>query len=276
VGGDEHLASGRGLVERCRASKQEFLGLGLHGFTKHGFVDTLARAVESHTRLTVSYLNPYYAIEASRDPKLRGYMQRFDVFQADGWGIVYGARLAGIRLPERVAIEDFERPFFSYLERAAASIFLFGAEPGMAERTAGTLLHNYPNLEIAGCLHGWWDALVGHPGWFEPEDNDRIIKTINDSGADVLLVSLPTPLQQIWVLDNAEQLRPFVLMTVGAYFDHLAEGLDWYPKTLDRLHLDFLYRIYRDPRRLSGRYFFGAIDYSRLVIDEVRAKRFRR
>lgn len=276
MNGDEHSTPDRDLVEWCHASKQEFLGLGLHGFTKRGLVDTLARAVESHTRLTVSYLNPYYAIEASRDPTLRGYMRRFDVFQADGWGIVYGARLAGIRLPERVAIEDFERPFFSYLERAAASIFLFGAKPGMAERTAGTLLRDYPNLLIAGCLHGWWDALVGHPGWFEREDNDRIIKTINDSGADVLLVSLPTPLQQTWVLDNAEQLKPSVLMTVGAYFDHLAEGLDWYPKTLDRLHLDFLYRIYREPGRLWRRYFFGAIGYGRLVIEEIRAKRFRR
>ena len=252
------------------------MGLGLHGFTQRGFVDTLARAIESRTRLTISYLNPYYAIEASRDPKLHSYMRRFDLFQADGWGIVYGARLAGLRLPERVAIEDFERPFFSYLERSAASVFLFGAEPGVAARTAGTLLHNYPNLEIAGCLHGWWDALAGHPGWFEAEDNDAIIKTINESGADVLLVSLPTPLQQTWVLDNAERLRPYVLMTVGAYFDHLAEDLDWYPRILDRLHLDFLYRIYRDPRRLWGRYLFGAIEYGRLVVDEVRAKRSRR
>jgi N-acetylglucosaminyldiphosphoundecaprenol N-acetyl-beta-D-mannosaminyltransferase len=276
VAGDEHAASGRDLAEQCRASKQEFLGLGLHGFTKRAFVDTLARAVENHTRLTVSYLNPYYAVEASRNPKLRGYMQRFDVFQADGWGIVYGARLAGIRVPERVAIEDFERPFFSSLERAGASIFLFGAEPGMAERTAATLLRDYPHLLIAGCLHGWWDALAGHSGWFDSEDNDRIIETINGSGADVLLVSLPTPLQQTWVLDNAEKLRPSILMTVGAYFDHLAEGLDWYPKTLDRFHLDFLYRIYRDPGRLWRRYLFGAIAYGRLVMDEIRARRFRR
>jgi N-acetylglucosaminyldiphosphoundecaprenol N-acetyl-beta-D-mannosaminyltransferase len=57
-------------------------------------------------------------------------------------------------------------------------------------------------------------------------------------------------------------------MTVGAYFDHLAERLDWYPRWMDRARLDWLYRVAREPRRLWRRYSFGSADFARLVVAE--------
>jgi N-acetylglucosaminyldiphosphoundecaprenol N-acetyl-beta-D-mannosaminyltransferase len=259
----------------CRERKRPFLGIGLHGFTRRSFVETLESALARGERLTVTYVNPYYAIEASRDPRLRRLIDRFDIVQADGWGIVYGARLAGVRLPERVAIEDVERPLFRMLTERRARVFLFGAAPTVADAAARTIAAAFPTLSIVGTLHGWWDAERGHPGWFEESDDETIVRTIAASGADVVLVSLPTPLQQEWVVAHASRLGASVVMTVGAYFDHLAEGLDWYPRLLDRAHLDFLYRLYREPSRLWRRYLFGAFTYARLVTDEVRGSRGR-
>ena len=257
------------LARWCREGKKPFLGVGLNCFTRRSFVSTMTAAIDRREPLTVSFLNPYYAIEASRDPSLRDVMDRFDILQPDGWGVVYGARLAGRTVPERVAIEDIERPLFQAFAERGAGVFLFGAEPGMAERSAATLQESFPGLRIVGTMHGWWDAQRGHPGWFEDADSKMFVDQIRDSGADVVLVGLPTPLQQRWVIEHAEGLGATIVMTVGAYFDHLAEGLDWYPRHLDRLHLDFAYRMFREPARLWRRYLFGTFTFSRLVLQEV-------
>jgi N-acetylglucosaminyldiphosphoundecaprenol N-acetyl-beta-D-mannosaminyltransferase len=245
-----------------------FLGVDVSVVDQRAVVDRIGDALRDRELLRISFLNPFYARRAARDADLRHLMNSFDLLPADGWGIILGARLLGARLPERVAIEDFERPLFDLLSREHRRVFLFGSEPGMAEQAAETLRRTYPDLVVAGVLHGWWDAQRGHPGRFDEVDNDAIIRSINDSGADMLFVGLPTPLQQRWVIENAAALSAPVIMTVGAYFDHLAERLDWYPRWMDRARLDWLYRVAREPRRLWRRYSFGSVDFGRLVLAE--------
>ena len=103
----------------------------------------MTAAIDRREPFTVSFLNPYYVIEASRDPSLRDFMHRSDVLQADGWGVVYGARLAGRTVPERVAIEDIEWPLFQAFAERGAGVFLFGA----GARYGGTV-----GSDLAGVL----------------------------------------------------------------------------------------------------------------------------
>jgi N-acetylglucosaminyldiphosphoundecaprenol N-acetyl-beta-D-mannosaminyltransferase len=259
-----------GNAEGCRRAKSRrpFLGLHLNTFTQDEFLAAIERALKDREPLRISFLNPFYARVAAKDARLRASMNSFDVLQADGWGVIVGARLRGVRIRERVAIEDFERPFFEHLAREGSGLFLFGSEPGMAEKAAATLVQGFPGLRIVGTQHGWLDVDRGHPGTFHVEDERAVVEAVNASGADVLLVGLPTPLQQDFVVTNGPRLDAPVVMTVGAYFDHLAERLDWYPRWMDRLRLDWLYRLYREPARLRKRYTVGMLQYGWCVLRE--------
>jgi N-acetylglucosaminyldiphosphoundecaprenol N-acetyl-beta-D-mannosaminyltransferase len=262
------------LHERCAASRRPLFGLDITTFDRPGFMTLLRESLDQRIRLDVAWLNPYYVQRASRDAELHGLLGRFDVLQPDGWGVVYAARLAKIPVAERLAIEDIERELFAEMARRGQSVYVFGCEPGMAERAAATLSGAFPGLVVAGTDHGWYDRLAGHPGRYSDADDDAIIERINAARPDLLLVSLPTPLQQRWIIGNQERLDVTITMAAGAYVDHLAEGLDYYPRWMERLRLDFFYRLAREPRRLLHRYTIGMVGYLRLVAGEaVRSRR---
>ena len=245
-------------------------------FTRAELLDLISSSLAGRIRLDVAWLNPYYVQVASRSAELRDLLNRYDVLQPDGWGVVAAARLAKIPVEERLAIEDIERDVFGRMAGLRQRVYLFGAEPGMAEQAAATLATTFPGLEIAGTDHGWYDALAGHPGRYRDDDNDRIVARINEANADLLLVSLPTPFQQQWTMGNRDRLDVPATMLVGAYFDHLAEGVDWYPRWMDRLRLGWLYRLAREPRRLLYRYTIGMAHFGWLVLREVYAARWPR
>lgn len=262
---------------RDARTDRPWAGVRLSLFDRNRLADLLLRAVETRTELMVTYLNPFYARETAADPTLAEIVDGFDVVQPDGWGVVYGARLAGIDVPERAAIEDIERELFRPLAARGTGVFLFGSEPGIAEQAGRTLEREFPGLRVVGVQHGWLDVEAGHPGTLSEEDAQGVARDVASSGAEVVMVGLPLPLQHEWAARYGSGLGPPVVMTVGAYFDKLAEGIDWYPRWMLRLRLGWIYRVYREPRRLLKRYTVGSVSFGRLVAREtLRARRRRR
>ncbi len=265
----------RSTVRRERAART-WAGVWLTPVDRATFVDVVLRAVRDGDPLRVTFLNPYYARRTAADADLAAAINDFDIVQPDGWGVVYGARLAGIDVPERVAIEDVERPLFDAMARDHSTVHLFGSAPGVADRAAANLTDWFPGLRIAGVHHGWLDVEAGHPGHFDEADARRVAGDIAASGADLVLVGLPTPLQQEFVQKWSPVLGDRVVMTVGAYLDKLAEDLDWYPRWMERARLGWAYRVVREPRRLLGRYTVGAVAFAVLVATEAVRHRRRR
>jgi N-acetylglucosaminyldiphosphoundecaprenol N-acetyl-beta-D-mannosaminyltransferase len=257
-------ASSLDTARRLRSGAR-WAGVRLSTFSRQEFVHVVLTAVDERTPLLVTFLNPFYARATDQDAELARIVDEYDIVQPDGWGVVYGARLAGVRTKERVAIEDVERPLFAALAQRHARLYLFGSEPGIAESAARLLTKEFPGLEIAGTQHGWLDVERGHPGRLDDADARRVAADIAASRADLVMVGLPTPMQQQWTREFGGGTGAPVVMTVGAYFDKLAEGLDWYPRWMERMRLGWIYRVYREPRRLLSRYTVGSVTFGRLV-----------
>jgi N-acetylglucosaminyldiphosphoundecaprenol N-acetyl-beta-D-mannosaminyltransferase len=73
-------------------------------------------------------------------------------------------------------------------------------------------------------------------------------------------------MQQTWVWEVADRLDVPVIITGGSYLDHLAEGVDWYPRWMEKMRLNWAYRLYRDPRRLWKRYSLDFMAYGGMVL----------
>jgi N-acetylglucosaminyldiphosphoundecaprenol N-acetyl-beta-D-mannosaminyltransferase len=246
--------------------KHDFLGISLSCQPDEEFVETVREAVATRTRLTVSFVNSEYVLQAHRTAGLMEKINRFDVVLPDGWTVVYGGRALGLPVPNRQANDDICPSLFALSAEHGFSNFLFGCSEGTPERAAATLRSAYPGLPVAGTLHGHWDVLRGHPGRYDAADLDMMVETINASGADILHVSLPTPMQQNWVWETADRLDVPVIITAGAYLDHLAERVDWYPRWANRARLSWAYRLSREPGRLWKRYALGYPAYGRMVL----------
>lgn len=159
----------------------------------------------------------------------------------DGVGLLWAAKQRGHPLPERVTGSDGV-PIIA--ERAAQQgwrVYLLGAAEGIAERAAAVLCQRYPGLQIAG-------TFSGSPA---PEAEDALVERINASDADILFVAYGAPTQDKWIARNLPRLRVHVAMGVGGSFDFIAGIIPRAPQWMRRAGLEWLYRLYLQPRRIG-------------------------
>ena len=256
-----------------RAQKRDFLGLGLSCMPDEEFLKAVREAVWTRSRLAVSFVNPDYVRKSHHTPGLPEKINRFDIVLPDGWGVVLGARWLGHPVIGRQGNDDICPKVFATSADHRFSNFLFGCSEGTPERAAKNLGDTFPGLPIAGALHGYWDVARGHPGRYDEADVDMMVETINASNADILHVSIPTPMQQNWVWEVADRLNVPVIITGGSYLDHLAERVYWYPRWVNKTRLGWAYRLSREPGRLWKRYSLDLMAYGRMVLKAKKTKR---
>ena len=227
-----------------------------------------AAAVKERAKLTVTFANPDYVLKAQHDPALRDLMNGFDLTLPDGWGVVLAAKVFGRPVPGRMANDDLTDDLFGQPAEHGWRVFLFGNAPGVAEDAAENVQKWYPGLRIAGTLHGHW---ADERGRIPAETAERLVAEINDASPDILHVGLGTPLQQRFVAEYRDRLTAPVVITCGAYFEHLAERRDYYPALVLKLRIGFLYRLAREPRRLWRRYTIELGSYlGRVIVHRIR------
>jgi N-acetylglucosaminyldiphosphoundecaprenol N-acetyl-beta-D-mannosaminyltransferase len=201
-----------------------------------------------------SYVNAHCARLAARDPAYRDALGRADVVYADGIGVVWASRALGGACPERINVGPAE--LGDILDRAAdrrAPVFVLGGAPGIAEEVARRQRARRPDLAIAGTHHGYF------------EDGEAVVGAINASGADLVLVGLGPPEQELWVARYLDDLRVRACWCVGGLLDQVAGAVPHAPDWVRRNHVQWLYRLAVEPRRLWRRYLLGNPDFIALV-----------
>ncbi|MGI5940498.1 MAG: WecB/TagA/CpsF family glycosyltransferase [Thermoleophilia bacterium] len=206
-------------------------------------------APRTGTRLVVSF-NPELVMRAQRDPQAAEALLTADLCYPDGVGAVWAAGRQGARLssegqcgpaspPERVAGVDLAQ---RVLESAAAkglSIFFLGAAPGVAEEAARRQAERCPGLRVAGTHHGYFTA---------SEEGD-VVDLVRESAADILLVALGAPRQEILLHKYRDVWGAAVGLGVGGSFDVWAGIVERAPSWTQKAKIEWLYRLVTDPRR---------------------------
>jgi N-acetylglucosaminyldiphosphoundecaprenol N-acetyl-beta-D-mannosaminyltransferase len=125
---------------------------------------------------------------------------------------------------------------------ANSPIFLLGAAPGVAEKTAEILMSRSPLLRVVGT-----DA-----GWSSDDDAARIIAKINECKPHLLLVAFGAPKQDEWIAKYLPQIPSVkVAMGIGGTFDFIAGTQTRAPKIMRKFGLEWLYRLVREPKRFK-------------------------
>lgn len=250
----------------------DVLGVQVSALHLDDLLGDIDHALATRSRLRLTFANPNYVMAARRDSKLRYRINSFDHVLTDGWGVMLAARLLGGRIPVRLANDDLVQPLFRLLAQKGARMFLLGSAPGVAKTAARRLTHRFHGLRVAGTMHGYPSAAQATPGHFPRAAFEQMAEAVDATRPDFLVVGLATPIQQQFVIDYLEEVDVPVVMTGGAWIDHLAERIDYYPALVNKLRLCWAYRWAREPRRLTRRYTVELAAFGHQVLKQRRSQ----
>ena len=181
------------------------------------------------------------------EPTIRDLFLGADLIQADGMPLVFMSRLFyKPPLPERVATTDLFHDVVRVAVQRGATVYMLGAAKAVVDEAMRRVRELYPDLKIAG--HGC--------GYLRREgDEERVIAEINRARPDILFLGLGAPNEQQFAMRHRDRLRNVGLIkTSGGLFDFVSGKNSRAPDWMQRASLEWLYRIYLEPRRLIGRY----------------------
>lgn len=215
------------------------LGITVHILTFANLLDQIGQWIGDSSPRQICTVNPEFMIIAQHDLNFFSILNRADLCIPDGGGLLWAARQLGYSLPERVTGSDGVPLIAERATQDGWRLFLLGAAPGIAEKTAVILCQRYPGLQIAG-------TYAGSPAAAE---EDAIVALINASHADILFVAYGAPNQDKWIARNLPRLQVSVAMGVGGSFDFIAGITRRAPLWMRRAGLEWLYRLIRQPWR---------------------------
>jgi N-acetylglucosaminyldiphosphoundecaprenol N-acetyl-beta-D-mannosaminyltransferase len=179
----------------------------------------------------------------------------------DGHSIVVASRLLGDPLKQRVAGPDLIYEFMKKSNDKKYSNFFLGAKDGVAKKMVDRFLKKFPDIKIAG--------IYSPPfGDFTKKENDKMINMINKAKPDVLWVSFGCPKQEKWILDNLDRIKVPVSAGVGAAFDFHSGEIKRAPVFVQKVKLEWFYRLLQEPKRLWRRYLIGGFNFLFIIINQ--------
>ena len=158
------------------------------------------------------FVNAHTLNLAYEDVGYRVALNSADLVLNDGIGVEIAARLFGVRFPENLAGTDFIPRLCALARDLNLSLYLLGSRPGVAEMAAAKLQAALPGLDVVGAHHGY----------FSKEEEDEVIRAIQEASPDILLVGFGNPLQEQWIALHQEVLRVPLSVGVGAFIDFAA------------------------------------------------------
>jgi len=227
------------------------LGVNVDKITMQEAVEKVKLFLSENKNHSIYTPNAEIIMAAQRDPAIKNILNKADMLTADGAGVILASKILGLDLPAKVSGIDLAKRIFSISPQEKIKFFLFGGKPGVAEEAGEKISEAYPGLEIVGYRNGY----------FKSEQEKEIIDQINSSGADILLVALGAPKQEMWIHSHKGELKVKVCIGVGGSLDIFAGRVKLAPEFMRRNGLEWLYRLYKEPWR-----FKRMLDLPRFVL----------
>jgi len=197
---------------------------------------------------------------AASDAKLRRDLSSSSLVTADGWPLVALSRLHARPIPERVAGSDLLPALAARAARDGVPVYFLGGAPGAAEETAKRLRKRNPGLRVVGCDAPFLD-------WSDSNAAGEVADRVAASGAQLLFVALGCPRQEAFLAEHLERTGCRVGIGVGGSFDFVSGRRARAPRWLQRLRLEWAFRLSLEPRRLVVRYLLDAGFLMRSLLD---------
>ncbi len=217
----------------------DVLGVGVDNLTPDEAL-ALAGALAAGDKTAYAVTpNPEFLQMAKKNEAFRAALNGADLVVADGIGVVKAAQILGRPLKAKVPGIDLADGLCATLARTGGRLFLLGAKPGVARTAAENLAAKYPGLVVCGT----------HDGYFK--EDAPVVGAIRAARADVVFVCLGAPRQELWMVQYGAATGAKLLLGLGGSLDVFAGAVERAPERWQRLGLEWLYRLCKEPRRIG-------------------------
>ncbi len=197
-------------------------------------------------------INPHSYVVAKHDPSFKQALKSADWLIPDGSGIVLASRMLGGVIRERITGSDVFKGVHDRLKHTGGRVFFLGATEDTLSAIRTKMRIEYPNICVAGLYSPPFKPV------FSEEDTNAMVAAINSSAPDVLWVGMTSPKQDLWIHANQHRLNVRFAAGVGAVFDFYVGRVKRSHPFFQRLGLEWLPRLLREPRRLWRRMCISA------------------
>lgn len=230
--------------------------------------DTIAYITEHLESLKGDYIcvsNVHTTVMAYRDKAYRKVQNSGAMALPDGQPLSIVSRRRGFSEARRVPGPDLMPAILDLSQKTGYRHYFYGSTEATLEALRAALLRRYPKLQIAGMYSPPFRELT-------KKEDEEIVRRINESNADFVWVALGAPKQEWWMYEHRHRINALML-GVGAAFDFTAGTTKRAPMWMQRLCLEWVFRILRDPRRMLPRYLNTNFAFVYYVYREGRAAR---
>jgi len=243
-------------------ARLSLLGVEVDALTMRDLHRLIEEAVGSGKKLIIANHNLHSVYLYHTDPGMRAFYKGAHYVHIDGMPLVLWGRLKKLplRAENRITYVDWVKPLLKEAALKGWRVFYLGGKPGVAARAAVILKAEIPDLQI-GTHHGYFD-LGG-------EENERVVREINNFSPHILLVGMGMPRQEKWILANCSRVKANVFLPAGACFDYVAGAIPTPPRWLGKLGFEWLYRLLAEPRRLWRRYLLEPLSLLPIAVKDL-------
>lgn len=236
------------------------LGVDVSTTTFEAARDRVLAAPRNGAKLSVHYVSVNTIVEANRQPELKELLSKGDLVAPDGMPLVWIGRRRGHDM-SRTYGPDSMLAIIDRGREHGYTHYFYGGAPGVPEQLKARLETLYPGINVVGMYSPPFRELT-------MEEDEAVVRRINESGADFVWIGLGSPKQDRWVADHRDRLDAAAVLAVGAAFDYNAGLLKPAPPWMARNGLQWLFRLVTEPRRLWKRYTVSNARFIWLLIKD--------
>lgn len=239
--------------------KTRFLNTYVNNVTMDEAVEFLLQKIREHTQAYVVEINVDVVVKMEQDRALRQIADAADLTLVDGQPLLWIAKWYGRPLKMKVSGSDLVPALLKGAAKEGRSVFVLGGKADAARKAAENIRTDYPGMVVAGAR----SPSMGFEN--RPEELAEIQAELQRVRPDILLACFGCPKQEKWVSQYYRDCGAGVTFCAGATVDFLAGNIKRAPKVLSDHGLEWLYRFFKEPKRLFHRYFVDDMQIFRLA-----------
>lgn len=237
----------------------ELFNCPIDALTMQQTLSKIESAIKANEHLHHVVVNVAKLVHLQKDEKLRDSVVSCDIINADGQGVVWASKILGKSIPERVAGIDLMQNLVALAYEKKYKIYFLGATDDVVKTVVEKYSKQYSTNIIAGYRNGY----------FSKSEEKEVAANIAATKPSILFVAMGSPKKENFLFDNKAMLSGVnFVMGVGGSFDVVAGKVKRAPLWVQKIGMEWFYRMIQEPQRLFMRYFTTNIALIKLIIRE--------
>lgn len=194
--------------------------------------------IKNDKKSSIVAINPEKILKARKDSELKELLNSSTYKIPDGVGVIYASKIKKGNIKKRITGIDSMEMICALSAEKGYKIFMYGAKEETISLAKKKLEEKFPKINIVGTINGY------------EKNNQKIIKAINDSQAQIVFVALGSPKQEYWIRNNKDKVCANIFQGVGGSFDVFSGNIKRAPEWMQKIGLEWLYRLLKEPKRI--------------------------